>query len=71
MDPGTHILVESVEHAVKVFEKAGGKVVSAFQDIDVGRLVVVEDAFGNELRLIDFSTGYYTTKESDDTADVT
>lgn len=64
LDPETNILVKSVEHASKVFEKAGGKVVSPPEDIDVGRLVVVEDAFGNKLTLVDFSKGFYAVDES-------
>lgn len=63
LDPETNILVESVEHAAQVFEKAGGKVVSPPEDIDVGKLVVVEDAFGNRLTLVDFSKGFYTMDE--------
>lgn len=55
LDPETHILVESAEHAASVFVSAGGKVMSPPEDIDVGKLVVVEDAFGNRLTLIDFS----------------
>ncbi len=64
LDPETNILVESVEHAAAVFEKAGGKVVSPPEDIDVGKLVVVQDAFGNRLTLVDFSKGFYKIDES-------
>jgi len=64
LDPETSILVESVVHAAEVFEKAGGKVVSPPEDIDVGRLVIVEDAFGNKLTLVDFSKGFYTVDGS-------
>jgi len=64
LDPETNILVESVEHAAKVFEKAGGKVVSPPEDITAGKLVIVEDAFGNRLTLVDFSKGFYTMDES-------
>lgn len=64
LDPETNILVESVDQAAKVFEKAGGKVVTPPEDIDVGKLVVVEDAFGNRLTLVDFSKGFYTIDES-------
>jgi len=53
-----------VEHAASVFVKAGGKVVSPPEDIDVGKLVIVEDAFGNQLTLVDFSKGFYTMDES-------
>jgi predicted enzyme related to lactoylglutathione lyase len=64
LDPETNILVESVENAAKIFEKAGGKIVSPPEDIDVGKLVVVEDAFGNRLTLVDFSKGFYTLDKS-------
>jgi len=63
-DPETNILVESAEAAAKAFEKAGGKVVSPPEDIAVGKLVVVEDAFGNRLTLLDFSRGFYTMDAS-------
>jgi predicted enzyme related to lactoylglutathione lyase len=61
LDPETNILVESAEHAASVFEKAGGKIISPPEDIDVGKLVIVEDAFGNQLTLVDFSKGFYAT----------
>jgi predicted enzyme related to lactoylglutathione lyase len=64
LDPETSILVESVEHAAKVFVRAGGKIVSPPEDIDVGRLVIVEDPFGNPLTLVDFSKGFYTVDGS-------
>jgi len=64
LDPETNILVESVEHAVRAFETAGGRAVSPPEDIDVGKLVVVEDAFGNRLTLVDFSKGFYTMDKS-------
>ena len=64
LDPETNILVESVDDAAKVFEKAGGRVVGSLEDIDVGKLVIVEDAFGNQLTLVDFSKGFYTMDES-------
>lgn len=58
LDPETNILVESVEYAAKAFQQAGGKIVSPLEDIDAGMLVVVEDAFGNRLTLVDFSKGF-------------
>ncbi len=64
LDPETNILVESAEHAASVFEKAGGKIISPLEDTDVGRLVVVEDAFGNRLTLVDFSKGFYMMDET-------
>ena len=64
LDPETNILVESAEHAAKVFEKAGGKIVSPPEDIAVGKLVIVEDPFGNQLTLLDFSKGFYKMDKS-------
>lgn len=63
LDPETNILVESVDHAAEVFVRAGGKVVSPPEDIDVGKLVIVEDPFGNHLTLVDFSKGFYKMDE--------
>lgn len=70
LDPETNILVESVEHVVRVFEGAGGKVVSPPEDIDVGKVAVVEDAFGNQLTLVDFSKGFYTMDETGNVIEV-
>jgi catechol 2,3-dioxygenase-like lactoylglutathione lyase family enzyme len=70
LDPETNILVESVGNAVKIFEKAGGKVVNPPEDIPVGKLVTVEDAFGNRLTLVDFSKGFYTINKSGDVTGV-
>ena len=53
LNPKTAFLVESVEHAVVVFENAGGKVVAAPEDTPVGKAAVVEDPFGNRLTLVD------------------
>lgn len=64
LDPETNILVESVEHAVKVFEIAGGKLVHPIEDIEVGKLAVVADPFGNQLTILDFSKGFYKMDES-------
>lgn len=59
LDPETNILVESVEHAVGIFEQAGGKIVGIIEEIPVGKLAVVADPFGNQLTLVDFSKGFY------------
>lgn len=68
LDPETDFLVDSVEHAVEVFEKAGGKVVTRPEDLPVGKVAVVEDPFGNKLTLVDLSKGLYQT---DDKGNVT
>lgn len=61
LDPETDILVESVDHAVKVFENAGGKIIVPPDEIPVGKVAVVEDPFGNRLTLVDLSKGQYQT----------
>jgi predicted enzyme related to lactoylglutathione lyase len=70
LDPETSILVESVQHVAQVFVNAGGKIVSPPEDIDVGKLVIVEDAFGNKLTLVDFSKGFYEMDESNNVVGV-
>lgn len=70
LDPETNILVESVEHAAAIFVKAGGKIVSPPEDIDVGKLVIVQDAFGNQLTLVDFSKGFYVVDDIKNVTDV-
>lgn len=57
LDPETAFLVDSVEHAVAIFENAGGKVVAAPEDVPVGKVAVVEDPFGNRLTLVDLPKG--------------
>lgn len=63
-DPETNIMVESVDATIKVFEESGGKTVTEVEDIPVGKLAVVEDAFGNRLTLMDYSKGHYVLDES-------
>jgi catechol 2,3-dioxygenase-like lactoylglutathione lyase family enzyme len=66
--PGTEIVLStrqsyaptwSVESADEV--TAGGRLVAGPSDIPVGHVVVVADAFGNELVLVDLSKGRYVT----------
>lgn len=64
LDPETDFLVESVVHAVKVFEKAGGKIILPPEDISVGKVAIVKDPFGNKLTLVDVSKGKYETNSS-------
>jgi predicted enzyme related to lactoylglutathione lyase len=54
-------LVASVDEATTAVVAAGGRLVAAPTDIPVGRLSVVTDVFGNELVLVDLSTGRYVT----------
>lgn len=64
LDPETDFLVQSVEHAVTVFESTGGKILVPPEDIPVGKVAVVEDPFGNRLTLVDLSKGLYQTDGS-------
>ena len=57
-------LVASVDEALGVIDRAGGRTVSRPVDVPVGRLAVVADSFGNHLVLIDLSKGRYATDES-------
>ena len=57
-------LVEDVQEAVHGVTVAGGRVLVEPFDIPVGRGVVVADAFGNTLVLLDLAQGRYTTDES-------
>lgn len=63
--------VSSVEAAVAVFVSNGGRVVAGPNDIPIGRLVVVEDPFGNTLVLLDTSKGTYQTDPSGNVTGVT
>jgi len=54
-------LVSSTDEAATAVVAAGGRLVAAPSDIPVGRLAVVADVFGNELVLVDLSTGRYAT----------
>ena len=57
----TDFLVDSAEEAVRRVEAAGGRVLSAPEDIPVGRMAVVSDPFGNPLVLLDLSKGTFRT----------
>lgn len=59
--PETDMLVESADAAVKRFVEAGGTVVVPPSDIPVGRVVVVQDPWGNRLVLLDVSKGTFDT----------
>jgi predicted enzyme related to lactoylglutathione lyase len=56
-------LVSSVDEAVEKFAAGGGTIVVEPADIDVGRVAVVADPFGNALVLVDLSKGLYQTDE--------
>ncbi|TCN28808.1 putative enzyme related to lactoylglutathione lyase [Kribbella orskensis] len=54
-------LVEDADEAARVFVETGGRIITEPFDIPVGRCVVVADAFGNNLVLLDLSKGLYET----------
>jgi predicted enzyme related to lactoylglutathione lyase len=57
----TDLLVENVVEAADLFVTNGGKIKEGPIEIPVGKVVVVEDPFGNEIILIDLSKGHYQT----------
>ena len=61
LDPETDILVNSVDEAAIIFTNAGGKVIVPPEAIDIGKLAIVEDPFGNKFTLVDLSKGHYQT----------
>ncbi len=62
-DGGVEIdfLVDSAEQAALRFVEAGGKMVVPPFDIQIGRCVVVQDPWGNQLVLLDMSKGLLLT----------
>ena len=61
LDYAPNWLVASVDDAVDGLVAAGGRVVSPPTPIPVGRVAVVADPFGNQLVLVDLSSGTYRT----------
>ncbi len=59
----TDLLVEDVVEAAKQIAANGGKIKNGPIEVDVGKVMVVDDPFGNELILIDLSKGLYQTTE--------
>jgi len=53
--------VDSVEEATQHFTEAGAKVIIPPFDIAIGRCVVLQDPWGNQIVLLDSSKGLYTT----------
>ncbi len=51
------LVVESVDKAVQIFERAGGQIVEAPFDIPIGRCAVVKDPWDNVLVVLDASKG--------------
>jgi len=62
-EPEIDFEVQSADEAAVRFEAAGGKVVAGPFDIRIGRCVVVEDPWGNELVLLDSSKGLLVTDD--------
>lgn len=57
------MLVESADSAAEHFEASGGRIVVPPFDIRIGRCVVVQDFWGNELVLLDASRGLLVTDD--------
>jgi predicted enzyme related to lactoylglutathione lyase len=57
----TDLLVENAVEAADLFVTNGGKIKEGPIEIPVGKVMVVEDPFGNEIILIDLSKGHYQT----------
>jgi predicted enzyme related to lactoylglutathione lyase len=51
------LLVDSADQAAAQFVAAGGKILMPPFDIQIGRCVVVQDPWGNQLVLLDMSKG--------------
>lgn len=67
--PETDILVASADAAAERFVRAGGRVVKAPFDIQIGRCTVVEDPWGNTLVLLDMTSGPLVLAPVQDAAD--
>jgi lactoylglutathione lyase len=50
-------LVDSADEAASQIVEAGGKIITPPFDIQIGRCVVVQDPWGNEMVLLDMSKG--------------
>jgi len=57
----TNLVVESADVAGAYFEASGGRIVVPPFDIQIGRCVVVQDPWGNQLVLLDTSKGLLVT----------
>lgn len=60
-DAETDLAVESVQDAIDAIVAAGGKVVVAPFNIQIGRCAVVHDPWGNALTILDASKGLLRT----------
>ena len=59
--PEIDLMVDSADQAAVRFAAAGGKVVVPPFDIQIGRAVVVQDPWGNQVVLLDASKGLLAT----------
>jgi lactoylglutathione lyase len=60
-EPEVDLPVDSADAAATRIEEAGGKIIVGPFDIQIGRCVVVEDPWGNQLVLLDASKGLLVT----------
>lgn len=60
-NPVAQFKVQSVEEALPVFLRAGGKIELGPFDIDIGKCAVVSDLWDNRYCLLDMTKGMYTT----------
>ena len=63
LGPETDLKVDSAEEAASRFKAGGGQVIAGPDDIQIGRVVLVADPFGNRLVLLDSSRGTLTVDE--------
>lgn len=61
MKPEIDLKVKSADDAAVQIEEAGGKVVVSPFDIQIGRCIVIDDPWGNELVLVDSTKGLLKT----------
>lgn len=60
-EPETDLMVDSADEAANRIVEAGGSIVVPPFDIQIGRCVVVQDPWGNQLVLLDNSKGMLVT----------
>ena len=69
-EPEIDILVDSADAAAGRVAAAGGRIVVPPFDIQIGRCVVVQDPWGNQLVLLDASKGLLVTDGDGNVVDV-
>jgi catechol 2,3-dioxygenase-like lactoylglutathione lyase family enzyme len=68
--PEIDLLVDSADAAAGRVAEAGGRIVVPPFDIQIGRCVVVQDPWGNQLVLLDASKGLLVTDGNGNVVDV-